>query len=188
METVFSLLGSISKQTRGVSWQLTGPSIRVIPSNSTHLIIPPPSISFLFFSPFIPPLTNGYLTAKTNCLVVGIHNSSYTLLRHKSTALLRHTNMEKLCKPWDNIQTCGGRSFIDWEREENLQDDIYMDIVLSNLHMCSFWRKMHTRRLWLLRYSGLSRGLEVQSQSPPFHVPKCPKILNPWQQCVRDVW
>lgn len=71
------------------------PGIGVITSNSTHLIIPLPSISL---PPLIPPLTSGYLTAKTNCLTVGIHNSSYTLLIYTSTLLFLHAkSMQTLC-------------------------------------------------------------------------------------------
>lgn len=83
------------------------PSVGVITSNSAHLIIPPPSISL---PPFIPPLTSGYLTAKTNCLTEWIHNSSYTLLIYTSTAPFLRANMEKVCKPCDAniIQTCSG--------------------------------------------------------------------------------
>lgn len=70
------------------------PGIGVITSNSAHLIIPLPSISL---PAFIPPLTSGYLTAKTNCLTEGIHNSSYTLLIYTSTVLFLHANMENVC-------------------------------------------------------------------------------------------
>lgn len=68
------------------------PSVGVITSNSSHLIIPLPSISL---PPFIPPSTSGYLTAKTNCLTEAIHNSSYTLLIYMSSVLFLHANMER---------------------------------------------------------------------------------------------
>lgn len=79
-------------------WQITGLSIGVVTSNSSHLIISLPSISF---SPFIPRLTSSYLTAKTNCLVVGIRNSSYSSFTYTHRVLFLYANKEKVCKPQD---------------------------------------------------------------------------------------
>ena len=98
VETVSRLLGSISKQKRGVADKLQAPALESsLSTQLTSLFLFPASL----FLPFIPQLTSDYLTAKTNCLTVEIHNSSYTLLKYKSTVLFLHANMEKVCKPCD---------------------------------------------------------------------------------------
>lgn len=116
------------------------PSIGVITFNSTHLIIPLPSISL---PPLIPPLTSGYLTAKTNCLTEGIHNSSYTLWIYKSPVLP--------CKYGKSMLTvwCQYRFLLAGKKEKLFQllheYYIYINVVLSHfcsqhmLNTCAFW-------------------------------------------------
>lgn len=72
---VSRLLGSTRKQKRGVPDKLQAQHR----SHHFQLNSPHYSSSQHLSSPLIPPLTSGYLTAKTNCLTEEIHNSSYTL-------------------------------------------------------------------------------------------------------------
>lgn len=136
---VSRLLGSTRKQKRGVPDKLQAQHR----SHHFQLNSPHYSSSQHLSSSLIPLLTSGYLTAKTNCLTEGIHNSSYTLWIYKSPVLP--------CKYGKSMLTvwCQYRFLLAGKKERLFQllhvYYIYINVVLSHfcsqhmLNTCAFW-------------------------------------------------
>lgn len=193
METVSRLLGSISKQKRGVADKLQAQHW----SHHFKLDSPHYSSSQHLSSPrFIPLLTSGYLTAKTNCLTVGIHNSSYTLLIYTNTVLLLHANMGKVCKPCDAniILTCSGSC---WKKEVLFQllhpTYLYINIVFPThtQHMLLLEKKKQNWHLpvmpvylyfFYFSHNIFWRSCTFEKQDVSGNIKSCFLLLKQWME------
>lgn len=119
METISRLLGSMSKQKRGVADKLQARHW----SHHFQLNSPHYSSSQHLSSSRHPSVDQPLPSSQDKLFNWGIHNSSYTVLIYTSTVLFLHANMEKVCEPCaaNILLTCSSSCFIDWKKDELFQ-------------------------------------------------------------------